>query len=100
MGESGHLHVSNTSFLGSTLVLNPNGISIGSAVFAQLTADRPYNLQWAALPLKIAPSHQGSGPHLIMVPWANLTPQPKRHLSRFNRFRSAHYSVTDRQTTL
>ena len=37
----------------------PNGISIGSAVFAQLTAERPYTLQWAAqlFPLKIAASH-------------------------------------------
>ena len=29
---------SNTWFLGPTLVLNPNGISIGSAVFAGLTS--------------------------------------------------------------
>jgi len=41
MGESGLL--SNTSFPGPTRVLNPNGISIGSAVFAGLTTvtDRP-----------------------------------------------------------
>jgi len=43
-----------------------NGISIGSAVFARLTADGSYTLQWAApfpskLPLRIG----GSGPHLI-----------------------------------
>jgi len=44
-------------------VHNLNGISIGSAVFAQLTAERPYTLQRAALsPLKIASSHGGSGP--------------------------------------
>jgi len=35
----------NTWFLGPTWVLNPNGISIGSAVFAQLTAESPYILQ-------------------------------------------------------
>jgi len=36
----------------------PNGISIGSAVFEQETAECPYTLQWdAPLPLKIAPSH-------------------------------------------
>jgi len=29
---------SNTWFPGSSLVLNPNGISIGSAIFAGLTA--------------------------------------------------------------
>jgi len=27
---------------------NPNGISIGSAVFAQMTAECPYTLQWDA----------------------------------------------------
>jgi len=26
----------------------PNDISIGSAIFAQLTAESPYTLQWAA----------------------------------------------------
>jgi len=42
---------------------NPNGISSGSAVFAQLIAESPYTLQWAApSPLKIAHSHRGSGP--------------------------------------
>ena len=38
----------NTCFLGPTQVLNPNSISIGSAVSAQLTAERRYILQWAA----------------------------------------------------
>jgi len=39
---------------------NPNGISIGSAVFAQMTAECPYTLQCSApSPLKIAPSHGG-----------------------------------------
>jgi len=39
----GYLDPSNTWFLGSTKVLNPNGISIGSAEFAELTTvtDRP-----------------------------------------------------------
>jgi len=37
---------------------NPNGISIGSAVFAQMTAECPYTLQWFAhFPVKIAPPH-------------------------------------------
>jgi len=41
---------------------NPNGLSIGSAVFAQMTADCPYTLQWNVhSPLKIAPLHEGSG---------------------------------------
>jgi len=40
---------SNTWFLGPTRVQIPNGISIGSPVFAQLTAERPYTLQWVTL---------------------------------------------------
>jgi len=39
---------------------NPNGTSIGSAVFAQMTAECLYCLQWfACFPLKIAPFHVG-----------------------------------------
>ena len=34
---------------GQTRVHNPNGISIGSAFFAQLAVDSPYMLQWAPL---------------------------------------------------
>ena len=52
-------------FLGSTRLSIPNGISFGSAVFAQLTAESPYTLQWAPLSPKTAPSRGGSGPHLI-----------------------------------
>jgi len=48
----------------------PNGILIGSAVFAQITAECPYTLQWDALfPLKIAPSHGDLYPHLIHGSW-------------------------------
>jgi len=36
----GDLDPSNTWFSGHTRVLNPNGISIGSAIFAGLTSDR------------------------------------------------------------
>jgi len=50
-------------FLRPTGSQNLNGISIGSAVFAQMTAECPYTLQWdAPSPLKIAPFHGGSGP--------------------------------------
>jgi len=49
----------NTCFLQPTRVHNSNGISIGSAVFAQLTAE----CHWACLslscPIKIALSHGG-----------------------------------------
>jgi len=39
---------------------NPNDTWIGSSVFAQMTAECPYTLQWfVCFPLKIAPSHVG-----------------------------------------
>ena len=41
---------SNTWFLGPIWAHNPNRISIGSAVFAQMTAECPYTPQWDALP--------------------------------------------------
>ena len=56
----------NTCFLGPIRVLDPNSISIGSAVSAQLTAESPYTLQRATLSPKIASSRRvGSGPHPI-----------------------------------
>jgi len=39
---------SNTWFLGPIRAHNPNGIWIGSAVFAQLNAECRYTIQWAA----------------------------------------------------
>jgi len=49
---------SNTWFLGPMRAHNPNGTSIGSAVFAQMTAERLYTLQWfARCLLKVVPSH-------------------------------------------
>jgi len=50
----------NTWCLRPMRVHNPNGTSIGSAVFAQMTAECLYTLQWfACFPLKTAPSHVG-----------------------------------------
>jgi len=47
---------SNTWFPEPTQVLYPNGISYGSAVFAQMTAECPYTLQWdAPFPSKTCP---------------------------------------------
>jgi len=43
----------NFCFLQPTRVHNPNGKSIGSAVFAQLTAESPYILQWVPLSPKL-----------------------------------------------
>ena len=52
----------NMCFFASSRVHIPNGISIGSAVFAQITSEGPYTLQWtAASPLKLSFMHGGSG---------------------------------------
>jgi len=52
--------------LGPTRVEIPNGISIASAVFAQLTAESRYTLQRASpFALKIGLSHGDLDPHLI-----------------------------------
>jgi len=54
----------STCFFGPSRVHISSGISIGSAVSAQLRADSPYTLQWATnFPLTIASSHVGSGHH-------------------------------------
>jgi len=55
----------NTCFLWLTRVQIPNGISIGSAVFVQLTVEPLYTLQWAALSPQNCPCLGGSGPDLI-----------------------------------
>ena len=61
------------------------------SVFAQLTAESPYTLQWAApFPPRNCPFAWGSEPHLIMLSWAHPSSQPKRHLDRFSRFCTAH----------
>jgi len=45
---------SQTRFLRLIQAQKPNGISIGSAVFAQMIAEFPYTLQWDTLsPLKV-----------------------------------------------
>jgi len=55
---------SNTCFFRPIGVHIPNGIFIGSAVFAQLTAGSPYNLMYNGMPslFKIAPTYRGSAP--------------------------------------
>ena len=50
---------SNTRFLRPIRAHNPNGISIGLAVFAQMTAESPYTLERAPLSPKIAHPHRG-----------------------------------------
>ena len=64
----------------------PKSKWIGSAAFAQLTAESAYTLQWAPLSTRIALSDGGSGPAMyIMMLWAHESPQPKRNLNRFSR---------------
>jgi len=45
--------------LGPVQPHNPNGITVGSAVFTQVTAECPYALQWLPLYPKISPCHGG-----------------------------------------
>jgi len=49
---------SNTLFLGPVRVHNPNGITIGSAVFAGFTAERPILYNGSLFPQDIAPSRE------------------------------------------
>ena len=89
-----------TWFLGPTRVQIPNAISIGSAVFAHLTTESRYTLQWTAPSL----------PQNCLFPWGIWTPylihgslgQPKRHLDRLSCFCRPHYCgrPIDGQTTL
>ena len=53
---------SNTWFQRPIRAHNPNGIPIGSAVFAQTTVECPYTLQWDA----------HSPPEICPFPWGNL----------------------------
>ena len=86
---------SNTCFLGSTRVLNPTGISIGSAVFVQLTAERHYTLQRATLGASKLPLPMGDLQlHPIHDFLAHPSPQPKRHLDRFSHFCTAQRRVS------
>ena len=56
---------------------NPNGITIGSAVFAQVTAECPYTLQWAILPPSKLPLTMG-----IWTPLNTRFPGPTGVLNR------------------
>jgi len=69
----------NTCFLGSTRVHDPNGISIGSAVFAQITSVCGRSCRGITFYHKIASSHEGSRPQLIQDSWVHPSPRPKRY---------------------
>jgi len=106
------MHSPNSCFLGPTRVQIPSAISIGTAIFAQLTAECPYApilyngpSTPAPSPLKIvpSPSHGGSARHLIhhgfMGPPKSSTQTTSRSVQPFCR---AHYNdgPTDRPTDL
>jgi len=78
---------SNTWFFGSTRLSLPNDISIGSAIFAWLTAQHPYTLQWAAPFTQNCPFRQRIWvPHLIhgsLSPPQPTTQTPSRSVQPF-----------------
>ena len=81
--------------LGPTQILNPNGILIGLAVFAQLTADSPNTLQWvpAHFPLN-CPSHGRSGPHLTHDSLGQSKPTNQTASRSVQPFCAAHRRVS------
>jgi len=102
MEQSGR--TSNTWFLWPTRIFSPNCISSGSAVFAQLTAECPYTLQWAAPFPQNCPFPCTSVQYLI--PYAHPSPQPKtvsrlvQPLLQGSRCGRQTNRETDRLTTL
>ena len=71
-----------------------NGISVSSAIFAQLTAKCRRACPGISFPLKIAHWHAAiwSGPRLIHGSLGPPESTPKRHLDRFRHFCTAHGS--------
>jgi len=69
-------------------------MSIGSAVFAELTAESPYTLQWAALSPKFPLPVGELDRHLIHDCFADPSPQPKGHLDWFS-----HFCTEDRRVS-
>jgi len=62
-----------------------NGKWIGSAVFAQLTAESAYTSQLAPLSTRVAHSHGDLDLPCNTMLWAHASPQPKQHLDQFSR---------------
>jgi len=91
----------NICLLESTRVQIPSGISIGSAVFAGFTVERPYTLQWAALSPKNCPWSGPPSNTWFLGPIRVLN--ANGYLNRFGRFVAGLTTVTedrpaDRQT--
>jgi len=93
---------SNSWFLGPVWAHNPNGISIDLAVFAQVTAECPYTLQWEApfpskLPLSVGDLHS----HLIhgsLGPPKSSTQTASQSVPPFLQGSLVWQTATDRQT--
>ena len=82
---------SNTWFTGPT----ESSTQTASQSVQPLLLRRPHSVNilynWTPLPSsKLPPSMGDLNPHLIMVSWANPSPQPKGHLNRFSRFCRTH----------
>jgi len=72
---------SSTCFLGPIQVRTPNGVSVVSAIFAQLMGESPRTLQWAApFPLTFALCMGDLDSHLMHSSLAHPSPQPKWHV--------------------
>ena len=64
-----------------------NGLSIGSAIYAQLMAEGPYTLQWAdPFPSKFPLCIGDLDPHLIHGFMGPPGLHPKQHIDRFSGF--------------
>jgi len=94
----------NTCFLGLSRVYNPTGISIGSAIFAQLTSECrrvcPGMSFGDSFPLKLSLRMGRPGSHLItLVPWAHPSPHnPNVGISIGSAVFAGLATVTDSQT--
>jgi len=82
----------NLCILRPTRVRNRNGKWIASAIFAQLTTESAYDLQWAPVSTRIMPLPMGDldlscdlDRWCNTMLWAYASPQRKRHLDRFSR---------------
>jgi len=87
-------------FLGPFWAHNPNGITIGSGVYTQVTAECPFYKWDARSPSKLLPISMGrSGPHLIhgsLSPPKSSTQAASRSVQPF--VQSSLVWQTDRQT--
>ena len=87
-----------TRFLWPIRAHDPNGISICSAIYAQMTAKCTYTLQWdAPFPPQNCPFPWGDLNTQYMVPWAHPSPQPNG-ISIGAAVFAGLTSVTDRRT--